>query len=268
MPTARKPVQTTDSAARTRRREAPTELFRRAAASSGAERERIRQQLVINYLGIADAVAHRFASRPQDWSDVRQVAYVGLIKAVDRFDPELAADFASFAVPTIAGEIKRHLRDNGWVVRPPRSLQELHGLIVKERSCAAQDLGHDPSPAELAERIGEDPARVAEAVSCRNGMSPVSLDTAVHEDDDGTTLADTIGFADVELERAELVQTLRSACRCLSARERRILYLRFFREQTQSEIAVEIGVTQMQVSRLLTKILGALRGALPELAAA
>lgn len=259
------PMDAGESAARQRRRDRALDLFRLARTADERGRRRIRDEIVVQYLEMADAVAHRFASRPQDWSDVRQVAYVGLIKAVDRFDPDKADDFASFAVPTIAGEIKRHLRDNGWVVRPPRPLQELHGTVVREIPRIAQEIGHDPSSREIADGLGESVERVAEALTCRQGMSPASLDAAVHGDDgDGFTLADTLGAPSDDLERAELVQTLRTACIRLTPRERRIVFLRFFREQTQSEIAMQLGVTQMQVSRLLTKILSQLRSALAQ----
>lgn len=226
------------------------------------DRERARQKTVLEHIGIAEAVAHRYRSRSQDWGDIRQVAYVGLIKAVDRFDPSRGDDFASFAVPTIAGEIKRHLRDNGWTVRPPRALQELHGSVIREIPRIAQQLGHDPSSEEIAQSLGQSVARVAEALTCQRSMSPISLDAPVHAEDDRTALADTLGSTGDDLERAELVQTLRVACRSLSPRERRILFLRFYHNQTQSEIAQELGVTQMQISRLLTKILGQLRSLL------
>jgi len=239
-----------------------TALFEAAHAGQPAERDAARRELVVSYLGMADAVAGRYRSRTQDWGDMRQVAYIGLIKAVDRYNPDRGDDFASFAVPTISGELKRHLRDNGWVVRPPRALQELHGSVVREIPRIAQALGHDPTNDEVAAALGQSRSRVNEAITCNRGMSPVSLDAPLHADNEGTTLSDTLRSADEELDRAELVQVLRGACRALTPRERRIVFLRFYRDQTQSEIASELGVTQMQVSRLLTKILGRLRDSL------
>lgn len=231
-------------------------LFRSLEGADESERRGIRQQIVVEYLDVAEAIAHRYSSRPEDWNDIRQVACVGLVKAVCRFDVN-RGDFVSFAVPTIAGEIKRHLRDNSWFVRPPRRLQELHTVLASEIPRVAQQLGRSPSPRDMAENLGESYDIVCEAVSCFQGMRPVSLDAATH--DEGGTLAETLGADDANLAHAELSVTLRAACATLTARERRILFLRFTREQTQTQIAAELGITQMQVSRLLTKILASLR---------
>lgn len=251
-----------------RRNDAAVTLLRSARGGTEAYRKKIRQQIVVEYLDLADAVAHRYSSRVQDWSDVRQVARVGLVKAVDRFDFARGEDFASYAVPTMVGEIKRHLRDNGWLVRPPRQLQELRAVLVREMPRVTQELGHDPSPQEMAMDLDVSVDRVAAALTCQQGMWPVSLDVSAH-DGDTTTLADTIGNPDPRFERAELSEAIRSACSALTKRELKIVYLRFYKEQTQSEIARELGVTQMQISRLLTKILNILKERLsPELLAA
>jgi RNA polymerase sigma-B factor len=236
-------------------------LFQSARDAGEPQRRRIHQQIVLEYLGLAEAVAHRYDSRRQDWSDVRQVAFVGLVKAVQRFDASRGDDFVAFAVPTIAGEIKRHLRDNGWVVRPPRQMQELHSTLLNEVPRLTQRLGREPSPFELAADLDANPREVLEALHCHQSMRPVSLDASALGDD-SATLADTLGTLDSDLERAELTQTLLAACSTLSERDQRILYLRFIREQTQSEIASDLGVSQMQVSRLLTRILTALRACL------
>jgi RNA polymerase sigma-B factor len=250
------------------RNDAAIALFHLAESRPENERKQIRQKIVIEYLDLADAVAHRYSSRTQDWNDVRQVARVGLVKAVERFDFARGDDFASYAVPTMTGEIKRHLRDNSWLVRPPRQLQELRSLLIKETSRMTQELGHSPTTSDMAADLGESVDRIAEALECQHGMWPVSLDASVH-DDDPTTLADTIGSTDPDFERTELSAAVRSACSRLSERELRIVYLRFYLEQTQSEIARQLGVTQMQISRLLTKILGTLKEHLsPELLAA
>lgn len=219
-----------------------------------------RDALILDHLAMADAVARRYHARSQDWGDMRQVAYLGLIKAACRFDPERGNDFASFAVPTIAGELKRHLRDNGWAVRPPRSMQELHHAVTLELPRLTQRLGHDPSTEEIADALGENPGRVLEASEC--AMRPLSLDAPGRGMDDSEALADQLATLSPEWARADLAMTLHHACLGLTERERRIVFLRFFRDQTQSQIAESLGVTQMQVSRLLTRILGRLRDAL------
>ncbi|HWU58488.1 MAG TPA: sigma-70 family RNA polymerase sigma factor [Microbacteriaceae bacterium] len=258
----------TRTLAHRRRNDAAIALFHLAEARPQEERRHIRQKIVIEYLDLADAVAHRYSSRAQDWNDVRQVARVGLVKAVERFDFARGDDFASYAVPTMAGEIKRYLRDSTWLVRPPRQLQELRALLIKEKPRMTQELGRTPTTYDMAADLGESVDQVAEALTCQHGMWPVSLDANVH-DDETVTLADTIGITDPEFERTELSAAVWSACSTLSERELRIVYLRFYLEQTQSEIARQLGVTQMQVSRLLSKILGALREHLsPELLAA
>ncbi|WP_324014717.1 sigma-70 family RNA polymerase sigma factor [Microbacterium sp. JZ37] len=245
-------------------------LLERARSAPAAERTRLQQQVVVEYLDVADAVASRYVSRPQDAGDVRQVAYLGLTKAVQRFAPDRGADIVSFAVPTIAGEIKRHLRDTSWVVRPPRQLQELHAELRTAVPRIAQQLGHDPSPAEIAAETGFAVEHVVEAIDCGQGRQPASLDAPHAATPDGSlTLGDTLHASGADFARAEVSAALAAACRTLSPRERRILYLRFFHEQTQAEIARECGVTQMQISRLLTKILSTLRGQLtPDLLAA
>lgn len=256
------PVITDIAAQRARRSESATALFSEAAEAPEAERQRIQRRIVIEHLDVAEAIARRYAGRSQEWGDIRQVAYVGLVKAARRFDSSKGDDFVSFAVPTISGEIKRHLRDNGWFIRPPRRIQELRSVLLAEVPRMTQELGRTPALDDIARDLGESHATVSEALNCQESLRPVSLDVTVHEGE-ALTLADTIGGTDAQFERAELSATLHSACRHLSARERRIVYLRFFQEQTQSEIARELGVTQMQVSRLLSKILGRLRDELP-----
>jgi RNA polymerase sigma-B factor len=250
------------AAQRLKRNKTVTALFKDATIASESERERIQQQVVLEYLDVAEAVARRFTTRQQEWSDIRQVACVGLVKAARRFDSSRGDDFVSFAVPTISGEIKRHLRDNGWFIRPPRRIQELRSILLAEVPRLTQQLGRDPEPEEIARDLGETVDRVTEAIDCQESLRPVSLDLALH--DDGLTLGDTIGDVDRELERAELTAMLRAACDQLTPRQQRIVYLRFFHEQTQAEIAAELGVTQMQVSRLLTQIMTRLRVAISD----
>ncbi len=224
------------------------------------EERRAQDALVLEHLGLAETLARRFAGRIGDRDDIRQVAYVGLVKAARRFDSTRTSDFVSFAVPTITGEIKRHLRDDIWFVRPPRRVQELRLAIAHVSPELAQELGHAPTWAQLAERLREDPRDVREALGSDQSMHPASLSSVVAEDD-SVALADLVGGCDAELERAEMLATVAPACKRLAPRERRILYLRFYEDRTQQEIARELGVTQMQVSRLLARILARLREA-------
>jgi RNA polymerase sigma-B factor len=231
------------------------DLFERTRTESEAGPDR----LVLEHLSLAEAVARRFfrhqGSRDED---LVQVACIGLLKAARRFDPERGTDFAAFAVPTISGEIKRHLRDHGWFVRPPRQVQDLRARISEASPRLAQQLGRGPSVAELMADLGETSDRVREAMDCRSHRYPASLDVAVGEDHDAT-LADLIPGHDDQWERAEIWAVLWSALRTLPARERQILHLRFFEDRTQQEIARELGVTQMQISRILTRTLRTLQ---------
>ena len=232
--------------------------YARAGTLAPAERRRIHDDVVVDYLGVAETIARRYSAGIQDWHDIRQVAYLGLVKAARRFDPDRGDDFVSFAVPTISGEIKRHLRDHSWFVRPPRPLQELSASIARAVPGLLQELGRQPSPEEIAERVGHDTPEVTAAMGAAGGMRPVSLD-APGRDGDGPSVGDSVGAVDDRLEHTEVMAEVTAACRRLPARDRRILYLRFYEERTQQEIASELGVTQMQVSRLLTRILSWLR---------
>ncbi len=225
-------------------------------------RDRVRS-LVLEHLGVAEAIARRYSGSTRDPRDLEQVAYVGLVKAAHHFDRKKGDEFVSYAVPTISGEVKRYLRDNGWFVRPPRPVQELRARLMLEAPELAQRLGRMPTSRELAGWLDLDIARVREALGAGDGMRPASLDATVSSED-GELLAETIGRADPALERAERLVTIARACRCLTPREQRIVYLRFFEERTQQEIGRELGVTQMQVSRLLARILEQLRERLAE----
>ena len=245
---------------RAARRESTASVFRQSASSPARLRE-VRDAAVLEFLDVAEAVARRFAGRTHDGDDIRQVAYIGLVKAASRFDPEKGDDFVSFAVPTISGEIKRHLRDNGWVIRPPRRIQELRSRAATAGPRLAQSLGRSPSTRELAEHLGESVEDLREAHASQDVLSPMSLDLTFGEDE-SITLADAVGSADAGHAAVERAHDVRVAMRGLSARERRILHLRFFEDRTQQQIAGELGVTQMQVSRLLVKILARMRVAL------
>lgn len=219
----------------------------------------IVNELVLSHLGLAEAIAHRYSHGRRDTGDLEQVAYLGLVKAAQHFDRRKCDDFAVYAAPTIAGELKRYFRDLGWFIRPPRIVQELRSRLASEANELAQTLGHQPSPAELSSTLGEDLGLVNEALRAHESLRPSSLDAPCGPGDDGPALGDTIADTDSGLEHAELMATLAQACRRLNLRDRRILYLRFFEDKTQQEIGEDLGVTQMQISRLLTRILAELR---------
>ena len=216
------------------------------------------EALVLAHVGVATAIARRLGGGSRDLHDLEQVAYVGLVKAAQRFDPFRGDAFVSYAVPTISGEIKRYLRDCGWVVRPPREVQELRGRLTSELPRLSQALGREPSPRDLATALGQDLRSVQEALDAHHSMRPLSLDTPPGTDGD-PTIADLVGDVDPGTARAEDVVSLAAACTALDARERRIVYLRFFEERSQQEIGAELGVSQMQVSRLLRRIFAVLR---------
>ena len=217
------------------------------------------EMLMIAHLSLAEAVARRFfAPNVRRDEDLIQVAFIGLLNASRRFDPERGVSFAAFAVPTISGEIKRHLRDHGWFIRPPRQIQDLRARISEAGPRLAQELGRDPSMAELSEDLGVAAELAREALASAQHLHPASLDAPVREDG-SATLADLIPGREDEQEHAERWALLWSVLRTLPPRERRVLQLRFFEERTQQEIATEIGVSQMQVSRILAKTLRVLQ---------
>ncbi|MEO6143938.1 MAG: sigma-70 family RNA polymerase sigma factor [Dermatophilaceae bacterium] len=233
-------------------------LAQLAESRSVHERRRLQQEVVLLNLGLADSIAVRYAGRGIDWDDLVQVGRVGLLKAVVGFHASKGAGFPAHATPTIAGEIKRYFRDFGWMVRPPRRLQELH----TELSAVEPDLQHllhrSPSAGELADALGIEPRELSDALVARSGYTALSLDAPTRADS-GLSLGDGLPddsdpYADVE--RAEW---LRPALAGLSERERRIIRLRFVDGQTQEQIGHQLGVSQMQVSRLLTGILRRLR---------
>ncbi len=212
---------------------------------------RLRDELVIDHLGLAYAMAGRYAGRGIEPDDLRQVAVVGLIKAVDRFDPDRGVAFSSFAVPTILGEIKRHFRDRGWAIRVPRRLKELRREVEGSRRRLEQRRAHAPAPAEIAEDLGESAGDVLEAMGIGSCFRPNSLEGSSRPDllDEGSEPA---GPA---CDRAVVDHLLE----CLDERERRIFVLRYDAGMTQQEIADRVGISQMHVSRLLRAGLDHLR---------
>jgi RNA polymerase sigma-B factor len=217
-----------------------------------------RERLITRYLPLAESMARRFARGIRD-DDFVQVASFGLIKAIDRFDPEKGVAFSSFAVPTIVGELKRYRRDHGWAVRPPRGLMELALKLPKETDRLHAKFGRSPTMSELAEALGVTTEEVLEAVEAGNAAHATSLDTPVGDEDRDGSLLDSFGAEDQRIERADELLTILPSLKTFPPRERLILFLRFERDMTQSEIAEQVGISQMHVSRLLRKSLDRLR---------
>ena len=226
----------------------------------------LREQLVTAHLGLAEYLARRFANRGEPLDDLVQVASVGLLKAVDRFDPERGLEFSTYATPTIVGELKRHFRDKGWAVRVPRRVQELHLRLGKVVSNLSQDLGRSPTIAEIAERAQASEEEVLEAMEAGRAYRFASLDApgGGGGDDDSQTLSGQLGDDDPRLADIEHRVALSPLIAELPRREQVILHLRFFEGLTQSEIAARLGISQMHVSRLLARSLAKLRGSADE----
>ena len=244
-----------------RRAERTAPLFAELATldKDDPRRERLREILVEEHLPLVRHFARRFSNRGEPFDDLLQVGTLGLIAAIDRFDPSRGVEFLSFAVPTITGEIKRHFRDQGWSVRVPRRLQELHLSLNAAVGELAQKNGRAPTPSELAEHLRIPRAEVLEGLAVANAYRSSSLDERLSGEDDSPTLAATLGEEDAALEGVEYRESLQPLLATIPARERRILILRFFGNMTQSQIAADIGISQMHVSRLLSQTLAKLR---------
>jgi RNA polymerase sigma-B factor len=233
-------------------------LHAAARCSCPEEQQRLRSEAVTAAMPLARSIALRYRGRGESMDDLVQVAYLGLVKAVSRFDPERGSDFIAFATPSITGEVRRWFRDRGWDVRPPRRLQDLRATMLPAVQELAQELGRTPRSVEVAEKLGVSTDEVLETMQAVTGYTADSLDAPVDREE-GPTLAETLGGNDAELDDIEDRLSLGPLLAQLPPRDRHILSLRFYRGWTQSEIAEDIGVTQMQVSRLLTKALGRLR---------
>jgi RNA polymerase sigma-B factor len=220
-----------------------------------------RAHLVIEHLEVADSVARRYRRNHQDWVDIQQVARMGLVKAASRYRCEDGNNFVAFAVPTIAGEIKRYLRDHSWMIRPPRPVQELRARVNATTGELGQQLGREPTSAELAASLEADSAAVQEAQQCHSSMHPDSLDSQP-PGGECAALYETLSGDDNAFDRIDDRVSLAAAMRELTPWERRLLYLRFFEDRKQQEIADELGISQMQVSRILVRLLDRLRGRL------
>ncbi|MFE3169600.1 RNA polymerase sigma factor SigF [Streptomyces sp. NPDC059224] len=222
----------------------------------------VRNTLVELNLALVKFAASRFRSRSEPMEDIIQVGTIGLIKAIDRFELSRGVEFPTFAMPTIIGEIKRFFRDTSWSVRVPRRLQELRLDLAKAGDELAQKLDRAPTVTELAERLGLSNEEIVEGMAASNAYTASSLDAQADEDESEGALADRIGYEDHGLEGIEYIESLKPLIAELPSRDRRILSLRFVGGLTQSEIGEELGISQMHVSRLLSRTLVQLRKAL------
>ncbi|MEU6274638.1 SigB/SigF/SigG family RNA polymerase sigma factor [Streptomyces populi] len=230
----------------------------RKLQDGSAEYAELRNQLVRMHLPLVEHLARRFRNRGEPLDDLTQVATIGLIKSVDRFDPERGVEFSTYATPTVVGEIKRHFRDKGWAVRVPRRLQELRLALTTATAELSQLHGRSPTVHELAEKLAISEEEVLEGLESANAYSTLSLDVP-DTDDESPAVADTLGAEDEALEGVEYRESLKPLLEDLPPREKRILLLRFFGNMTQSQIAQEVGISQMHVSRLLARTLAQLR---------
>jgi len=230
----------------------------RGLAAGSPEYAELRNRLVRMHLPLVEHLARRFRNRGEPLDDLTQVATIGLIKSVDRFDPDRGVEFSTYATPTVVGEIKRHFRDKGWAVRVPRRLQELRLALTTATAELSQLHGRSPTVHELAEKLAISEEEVLEGLESANAYSTLSLDVP-DTDDESPAVADTLGAEDEALEGVEYRESLKPLLEDLPPREKRILLLRFFANMTQSQIAQEVGISQMHVSRLLARTLAQLR---------
>jgi RNA polymerase sigma-B factor len=243
--------------------EVGTLLARMAALRPGdPRREALRSDAIVGYLPMAGYLARRYRNRGEPLDDLVQVATVGLIKAIDGFDPARGTTFASYAVPTIVGELKRHFRDKGWGVRVPRRLQELCIDITNATGPLTQRLGRVPTVADLAAHLKVSEEEIIDGLESGHAYNTLSLDAPMVDDEAGTSLVDMLGGVDPEIAAVERREALRPMIAKLPERQQRIIAMRFFGNMTQSQIAEALGISQMHVSRLLAHALRQLREAL------
>ncbi|MCI3273785.1 SigB/SigF/SigG family RNA polymerase sigma factor [Streptomyces cylindrosporus] len=257
MSTSRPGARNRPTAQRKRRHDdAPdtADLFARLSRlPDGPERDSVREELVTAWLPMAHRIAGRFRDRGESVEDLRQVAALGLVKAVDRFDPERGA-FESYAVPTVTGEVKRHFRDRMWALRVPRRVQELRNKVRVARRELTQTPGSpEPTVADLAAHSGLTEDEVTCGLEALESFSTLSLDAELSGDEDGYSLSDTLGEPDNSYDVVIDRESAKECLRRLPERERAILYMRFFEDMTQSRIADRLGISQMHVSRLISR---------------
>jgi RNA polymerase sigma-B factor len=235
------------------------------ATDDPEKRDRIRERLVEGYRSLVYFLARKFMNRGEPLEDIVQVGFLGLIKAIERFEPDLGNEFTTFATPTVTGEIKRYFRDKGWAIRFPRRLQELYQQVVRMNEDLKKDLGRTPRVAEIAERLKVSEEEVLEAMEMSPAHAPMSLNATIGSDgDEGRSLFESIGNPDPNLDRVEMRDVLRRAMEHLTPRERSIMAMRFYDEMSQSEIAKKLGISQMHVSRLQRAALEHLREVVPQ----
>ena len=234
-------------------------------AATETEKAKYREQLVSQHIGLVEFLARRFRNRGEPLEDLVQVGTIGLLKAIDRFDLEREVEFSTYATPTIVGELKRHFRDKGWALRVPRRLQELHLELTKVVSELGQELGRSPTVTEIAKAADISEETVIEGLEIADAYNLQSLDAPLDSEDSGSTsFAEQLGAEDEQIENLEYRASLAPEMAKLPEREQRILYLRFYKGMTQSEIADKLGISQMHVSRLLSRTLSRLREAFRE----
>lgn len=236
-------------------------MFRELAEldDESAAFQRKRDRIVERCLPLADHIARRFDGRGEPRDDLVQVARVGLVNAVIRFDVTAGSDFVSFAVPTIMGEVRRHFRDNSWSVKVPRRLKELHLRLGAATADLSQRLGRAPTASELAVELEMDRDEVVEGLVAGSSYNTLSIDSGGSGSEDAPAISDTLGDMDASLDQIENREALRPLLESLPERERTVLVLRFFESLTQTQIAERVGISQMHVSRLLAKSLARLR---------
>ncbi len=236
------------------------ELFRELATlePGSPEHRQHRDRIVARCLPLADHIARRFHGRGESRDDLTQVARVGLVNAVNRYDVDTGSEFVAFAVPTIMGEVRRHFRDNSWSVKVPRRLKELHLQLGAATAELSQRLGRAPTASELAAELGMDREEVVEGLVAGSSYNTLSIDGA-GGDEDAPAILDSLGDTDPSLDRIENREALRPLLAALPERERTVLVLRFFESLSQTQIAERVGISQMHVSRLLAKSLARLR---------
>jgi RNA polymerase sigma-B factor len=232
----------------------------RTLGDQSVEYRRQRDAIIERCLPLTNHIARRFNNRGEPLEDLVQVARIGLVQAVNRFDAENGADFLSFAVPTIMGEVRRHFRDHGWSVKVPRRLKELGLQLKRAREQLSQQLGRTPTASEIANHLGIDHEEVVQAQIASSAYSTFSSDApAATGDEQGRSVADSFGDLDANLEKVLDVATVRPLVAALPERQQTVLMLRFFESMTQTQIAERLGISQMHVSRLLSRSLTALR---------
>ncbi|MGH7902494.1 MAG: SigB/SigF/SigG family RNA polymerase sigma factor [Candidatus Dormibacteraceae bacterium] len=230
-----------------------------------AEKDRIREQLVDSYSSLVYFIARKFQNRGEPLEDIAQVGFLGLIKAIERFDVGRGFEFTTFATPTVYGEIKRYFRDKGWAIRFPRRLQELYQSVIRINEELKIEFNRQPTVAEIAERLKVSADDVLEAMEMSPAHTPISIDSAVggEGDEGGRQLSESIGGEDPDLARVEMRDVLQRAMAHLTPREQSIMAMRFYDEMSQSEIAKRLGISQMHVSRLQRAALEQLRQLVP-----